>query len=339
MTASYADRVQETTATTGTGTITLAGAVSGYQSFTTAFGANVTVNYCITSGTAWEVGQGVFTNSGTTLTRPAANVLAGSSGVATNITLAGTSNVFLVTPANLELVTSFATSTTWTAPASGTLEVIGCGGGGGGVGGGAASGAAGGEGGGGAWQGAVWITVVAGTTYTITIGAGGSGGGAGAGNGSPGGTTSFDVLAYFNGASGGNYGAVGMPFNNNGTNVVYTSSSLAGAIGISPGMGGIHSGTSAGGNGFYNYIGGYAGGTGGTSTGSIGGGGGGGAGPRGAGGNGGNGVASGAGNPGVSPAANTGAGGGGGGGSGTGGSSGGIGGTGGSGYMQIRYIS
>ena len=45
------DRVQETTATTGTGTITLGGAVSGYQSFAVVGNGNTTF-YCIHIGTA-----------------------------------------------------------------------------------------------------------------------------------------------------------------------------------------------------------------------------------------------------------------------------------------------
>ena len=64
------DRVKFTTATTGTGTITVGSASSGYQ---TPAGASIatgtTVNYTIEDGTAWEVGYGVYTVSGTTLTR------------------------------------------------------------------------------------------------------------------------------------------------------------------------------------------------------------------------------------------------------------------------------
>jgi len=91
--ARLADRTRETTATTGTGAITLAGAVSGYQSFATAFASSsALVEYCIVSGTLWEVGRGVF--DGTTgLTRD--TVTAGSSGAGTFITLAGTSDVFI----------------------------------------------------------------------------------------------------------------------------------------------------------------------------------------------------------------------------------------------------
>lgn len=65
------DRVKETTTTTGTGALTLAGAVSQFQSFATAFGASpVLVQYAIVgqTGTEWEVGDGTF-NGTTGLTR------------------------------------------------------------------------------------------------------------------------------------------------------------------------------------------------------------------------------------------------------------------------------
>lgn len=91
-----ADRVQETTATTGTGTMTLAGAVAGFQTFAVIGNANTTY-YTITSGNNWEVGIGTYTSSGTTLSRD--TVLASSAGGTTKITLAGTSNVFCVYPA------------------------------------------------------------------------------------------------------------------------------------------------------------------------------------------------------------------------------------------------
>lgn len=89
-----ADRVQETTNTTGTGTITLAGAVAGFQSFATIGNGNTTY-YCVTSGTAWEVGIGTYTSAGTTLAR---TTILASSAAGAAITLAGTSNVFCVYP-------------------------------------------------------------------------------------------------------------------------------------------------------------------------------------------------------------------------------------------------
>lgn len=91
-----ANRVQETTATTGTGTVTLAGAVSGYQSFSVIGNGNTTY-YTITSGTAWEVGIGTYTSSGTTLART--TILSSSAGGAA-ITLAGTSTVFVTYPSD-----------------------------------------------------------------------------------------------------------------------------------------------------------------------------------------------------------------------------------------------
>jgi hypothetical protein len=62
------DRVKETTATTGTGTYTLAGAVTGFQSFSVIGNTNTTY-YACTDGTNWEVGIGTYTTSGTTLSR------------------------------------------------------------------------------------------------------------------------------------------------------------------------------------------------------------------------------------------------------------------------------
>jgi hypothetical protein len=88
-----ADRVQVTTATTGTGAVTLGAAVSGYQSFATAFADKMpcVVAYLIVSGTAWEVGRGTLNSVGDTLTR---DNIRTSSNAGALITLSGTSNVF-----------------------------------------------------------------------------------------------------------------------------------------------------------------------------------------------------------------------------------------------------
>jgi len=71
MTFIVADRVQETTNSPGTGTATLLGAVSGYQSFSTGVGINNTTFYVIADqlGTNWEVGLGALNSTGTVLTR------------------------------------------------------------------------------------------------------------------------------------------------------------------------------------------------------------------------------------------------------------------------------
>jgi len=64
-----ADRVVETTTTTGTGSYTLAGAKTGYRSFATAFGSSsLSVLYTVSNGTDWEVVVGTF-NGTTGLTR------------------------------------------------------------------------------------------------------------------------------------------------------------------------------------------------------------------------------------------------------------------------------
>jgi len=97
------DRVKETTTTTGTGTITLAGAVSGYQSFSVIGDANTTYYTIVDASTgSWEVGIGTYTLSGTTLSRD--TVLESSnSGSLVNFG-AGTKDVFVTYPAERAVV-------------------------------------------------------------------------------------------------------------------------------------------------------------------------------------------------------------------------------------------
>jgi hypothetical protein len=113
-----ADRVQETTTTTGTGTLTLLGAATGYQSFA-AVGDTNTTYYCIQAQTTgdWEVGIGTYTASGTTLSRD--TVLSSSAGGTTKVTLAaGTKNVFVTYPATRSV---YVNGTTITPTNSGIL--------------------------------------------------------------------------------------------------------------------------------------------------------------------------------------------------------------------------
>ncbi len=91
-----ADRVLETTTTTGTGTVTLAGAQTGYQSFA-AIGDGNSTYYAIVGTSQWEVGIGTYTASGTTLSRT--TVLASSSGGSLVDFSAGSKDVFCDFPA------------------------------------------------------------------------------------------------------------------------------------------------------------------------------------------------------------------------------------------------
>src|SRR5574343_717147 len=104
MASAPADRVLETSTTTGTGTLTLAGAVTGYQTFA-AVGDGNTTPYCIFGVDAdgiptgqWETGIGTYASSGTTLARTtvqassnsnnAVNFSAGTKYVASSPTVA-----------------------------------------------------------------------------------------------------------------------------------------------------------------------------------------------------------------------------------------------------------
>jgi hypothetical protein len=92
------DRVRESSATSGTGTITLSGAYVGFQTFSSAIADSSTVFYCIHNTspgveTEWEVGYGTY--SANTLTR---DTLYSSSTGSTVSFSAGTKEVFITYP-------------------------------------------------------------------------------------------------------------------------------------------------------------------------------------------------------------------------------------------------
>lgn len=93
-----ADRVQESSTTTGTGTYDLAGAVSGFQGFVAGIGNGNTCYYCATMGSDWEVGIGTVTDAATdTLART--SILASSNSNNAVNWGAGTKFIFVTIPA------------------------------------------------------------------------------------------------------------------------------------------------------------------------------------------------------------------------------------------------
>ena len=89
------DRVRENSTTIGTGSLTLSGAVSGFQTFSTAIGNGNTTYYAIVNGTEWEVGLG--TVSAGALSRD--TVLSSSTGSKISLS-AGTKDVFCTYPSS-----------------------------------------------------------------------------------------------------------------------------------------------------------------------------------------------------------------------------------------------
>jgi len=216
------DRVKETTTTTGTGSVTLAGASTGFQSFNSAIGTSNTTYYCIAGqGTSeWEVGLGTLSAS-TTLART--TVYASSNAGSLVNFSAGTKDVFVTFPASVAirqdqyaLYTSG--TSTWTAPTGVSQVRVTCFGGGSG---GNQTNADGGFGG----VATGIYTVVPGTGYTVTVGAGSAGA---VGFGSSGGTSSFS--SFCSATGGGMYPSA---TNGSGTAGTFANTSLLYANGIS----------------------------------------------------------------------------------------------------------
>ena len=127
-----ADRIKVNTATTGTGTLTLGAAVTGFRDFAAAITAGdltagQVVPYALEaadgSGSFWETGTGIVGAAGATLTR---TLRRSSTGALINIAAAA---VIYLTPGAADLAAGFAyVSTAQTLQASGTLLVDSSGG-------------------------------------------------------------------------------------------------------------------------------------------------------------------------------------------------------------------
>lgn len=205
-----ADRVKETTQTTGSGAYVLDGAVTGFRSFSAAVGNGNQSYYTAVLGSSWEVGIGTVT-TGATPTISRLEILASTNGGAIISWPAGVKDIFLALPAaivrNPIAQTIFASSGVWTRPNRLRKVVVEVQAGGGGGGGTASTGthgfaaAAGGAGGG--YSRKLIDATALGATETVTVGSGGAGGLLGANTGQTGGTSSFGSHCQALGGEGG----------------------------------------------------------------------------------------------------------------------------------------
>lgn len=130
--------VMTVSGTPGTGTITLGSAVTGFATFAEAGVANLqVVSYRIQDGDYFEVGQGVYTSSGTTLSRDTVRLAKDGGGADTNkISVTSAATVELVIAAEdhgLQLIDyeEFTSNDTWSKPTGAVLvfvQVVGGGG-------------------------------------------------------------------------------------------------------------------------------------------------------------------------------------------------------------------
>jgi len=96
------DRVKETSTTTGTGTFTLAGAVTGFETFSSAIGNTNTTYYAIVNTTNAEFEVGLGTVAAGTLART--TIISSSNSDSAVDFAAGTKNVFCTLPASKSVI-------------------------------------------------------------------------------------------------------------------------------------------------------------------------------------------------------------------------------------------
>ena len=96
------DRVKETSTTTGTGTLTLAGAVTGFETFSSAIGNTNTTYYAIVNTTNAEFEVGLGTVGAGTLART--TIISSSNSDSAVDFSAGTKNVFVTLPASKSVI-------------------------------------------------------------------------------------------------------------------------------------------------------------------------------------------------------------------------------------------
>ena len=94
------DRVKETSTTTGTGAVSLGGAVTGFETFAAGIGNSNTVYYCIAhqDQAEFEVGLGTLNGDSSTLTRT--TVISSSNSDSAVDFSSGTKDVFCTIPAS-----------------------------------------------------------------------------------------------------------------------------------------------------------------------------------------------------------------------------------------------
>ena len=123
-----ADRVKETTTTTGTTDFALGGAVSGFQTFSAGVGNSNTTYYAVSLGSAWEIGLGTLSSDGLTLART--TVLQSSNSDTKVSFAAGSKDIFVTYPADKSVLSDSTqtltnktlTSPTFTTPILGTPQ-------------------------------------------------------------------------------------------------------------------------------------------------------------------------------------------------------------------------